>query len=252
MRSIGRAEFRSFKQALTHWPVTARNQKQFRGKTFPQIVEANKKLRLRAIKAPTVNNYISAVGAFFGWLHSNGYHDEPRITQGMLVKHEKARASRESYTDDRLTRIFSLPLFVGAAADDVRLPGKVMVADWRFWIPLICAYTGGRLGEIAQLRTVDIQVHGGHTVIQITDEDADMSVKTKDSIRTVPLHHELIRLGFTAYVASRVTAGDERLWPELKLNRHGRYSGSVSKWWRQHRAACRYRRKRVQVPAHLH
>jgi integrase len=235
VRSIGRAEFRTFKQALANWPVTARNMKCFRGKNFNQIVDANKKLKLRTISPQTINNYISALGAFFGWLHSNGYHDEPRITQGMLVKHDKASTARESYTDDQLAEIFSMPLFTGAASQlDVRQPGEVLVSDWRFWIPLICLYTGGRLGEIAQLRTSDVQVLGGRVVLQITDEGEDMNVKTKDSVRTVPVHGDLVRLGLMNYLQHRVTAGDARLWPELKLNRHGRFSGHASKWWRQH------------------
>ena len=33
--------------------------------------------------------------------------------------------------------------------------------DWRYWIPLVCLFTGARLGEIAQLRTEDVRRERG-------------------------------------------------------------------------------------------
>lgn len=239
VRDIGRADFRAFKQALAHWPVTANNAKIFRGKTFKHIVEANKKIQMKSIAPSTVNNYISALGAFFTWLHSNGYHDEARVTHGMLVKVDKSKRVRRPYSDEELRKIFSLPLFIGAeSADSVRQPGEVLIADWRFWVPLVCLYTGSRLGEVTQLRTADVHDHDGRLFLQITDEGDDMTVKTKDSVRVIPVHDDLLRLGFTKYVADRARADDARLWPELKLGRHGRFSEYASKWWRQHLIAA--------------
>lgn len=235
VRSIGRATFRTFKQALAHWPKAAKTMKQFRGKSFKQIVDLNQRLKAKTIAASTINNYISSLGAFFTWLHAHDYHDEPHITHGMLLKVDKAAKARRSFTDDELQTIFSQPLFIGAASDELpREPGTVLIADWRFWIPLVCLYTGARLGEIAQLRTADIQHHATRLFLHVTDVGEDMSVKTKDSVRTVPVHDDLLRLGFGEYVKRRVDAADARLWPELVLGRHGRFSEQVSKWWRNH------------------
>jgi integrase len=55
-------------------------------------------------------------------------------------------------------------------------------------------------------------------------------VKTRGSRRRVPLHPELIRLGFLAYVAERRTAGDKRLFPALHSDR-SQITAAFSTWW---------------------
>lgn len=62
-------------------------------------------------------------------------------------------------------------------------------------------YTGARLGEIIQLTTADIGNEDGVTFINITAEGGK-SVKTKSSIRQVPIHAEL-RDDLVAYAKSK-------------------------------------------------
>jgi integrase len=64
----------------------------------------------------------------------------------------------------------------------------------------LLAYTGARVGEITQLRGIDVVVQEGVNVIHITPDAG--TVKTGRG-RTVPLHEHLIAQGFLAYVASR-------------------------------------------------
>jgi integrase len=235
VQTITRADLRNFKRALEHWPRTAYNQRQFKGKTFDEIVELNRKLGGRTIGPATVNNYLSSLGGYCNWLFANDYLSEPKITQGLLVKHNKAEHARESYSEAELQAIFALPVFTGCkASDDVNAPGDVRVTDWRFWIPVICLYTGARLGEIAQLRIQDVREVGGHWTLHITDDGEGMAVKTKGSVRIVPVHPELMRLGLIAYRQRIADSGSERLFPELTANEHGRYAASVSKWWRKY------------------
>lgn len=60
------------------------------------------------------------------------------------------------------------------------------------WIPWICAYSGARVGEIAQLRKDDFMEEGGIKFIRITPEAGN--VKTGE-FRDVPLHPDLIEQG---------------------------------------------------------
>jgi integrase len=235
VQTITRADLRNFKRALEHWPRTAYNQRQFKGKTFDEIVELNRKLGGRTIGPATVNNYLSSLGGFCNWLFANDYLSEPKITQGLLVKHNKSEHTREPYGEAELQAIFALPVFAGCKAlDDVNTPGDVRVTDWRFWIPVICLYTGARLGEIAQLRVQDVREVGGHWTLHVTDDGEGMAVKTKGSVRIVPVHPELIRLGLLEYRAGVADSGSERLFPELTANEHGRFAAAVSKWLRQY------------------
>jgi len=70
------------------------------------------------------------------------------------------------------------------------------------WIPWLLAYTGARVGEMAQLRAVDVREKDGIRYLQITNEGEGQSVKTSASRRDVPVHRAVIREGFMKFVAS--------------------------------------------------
>jgi len=65
------------------------------------------------------------------------------------------------------------------------------------WVPWLCAYTGGRVGELAQLRKQDIRQEAGRWIIHITPDAG--TVKT-DEARDVPLHAHLVEQGFIDFV----------------------------------------------------
>jgi integrase len=81
----------------------------------------------------------------------------------------------------------------------------VLPKDWRaggdaaYWIPILGLYTGARLSEIAQLRTSDIFLVEEIPTLSISNMGVNQQVKTSASIRTIPIHSELIRLGFIDY-----------------------------------------------------
>jgi len=61
------------------------------------------------------------------------------------------------------------------------------------WCPIIFAFTGARISEIALLRKEDVRKENGRWIIRITPEAG--SVKAED-FRDIPLHQQLIDLGF--------------------------------------------------------
>lgn len=67
------------------------------------------------------------------------------------------------------------------------------------WVHWLCAYTGARVGEIAQLRREDVREEGGQWVITITPDAG--TVKTGEA-REAPLHPHLVEMGFPAFVQS--------------------------------------------------
>lgn len=70
----------------------------------------------------------------------------------------------------------------------------------RRWVPWLCAYTGARVGEIMQLRGLDVVEQDSVQVIAITPQAG--TVKTGMG-RAVPLHEHLLEQGFLDFVASR-------------------------------------------------
>ena len=98
----------------------------------------------------------------------------------------------------------------------------------RFWIPLLGLYTGCRLEEMASLYCEDVFEHEGLWCIDI-NENHDRSVKTKNSIRTVPLHPFLVEhLRFPQYVNMIKAKGNDRVFPDLKIE-HFKYSNRFTK-----------------------
>ena len=139
---------------------------------------------------------------------------------------------RRPWSETELQTLFGQPLF----------QEYVLPKDWRagsdaaYWIPLLGLYTGARLSEIAQLRTSDILLADEIPTLSISNMGANQQVKTSASIRTIPIHSELIRLGFIDYAQNIKNEGKDSLWPYLK-QRKNKPGGYFSNWFGEYRAS---------------
>jgi len=174
----------------------------------------------------TKNIYITVAGTFFTWCRSR--HDDLPILQTRTLK--PRRTTPES--EDRAA--FSL--------EDLRVLLDAVkplrdVQPHHFWITALSAFTGARLEELAQL---DIRKEIGQTddgrywYIDITEAGGG-SVKTKASVRKVPLHPALIEAGFLVYLGELKAAGATRPFPQWKPRVDPRYAGKkyshkASRW----------------------
>ena len=142
----------------------------------------------------------------------------------------KTTNKRRPWTDSELMTFFSQPLHVAH-----RLPNdKKAGSDAAYWIPLLGLYSGARVGELAQLRLADVDTTGEFPLLSITDEGEGQSVKSQAGVRKVPIHSELIRLGFLDYVASMKEQKETLLWPRLPT-REGKPGGYFSQWFGAYR-----------------
>jgi integrase len=234
---ITRKAVRNWKQELARWPRKAADTKAFKGLAFRKVIEANETIKKPPISQKTTNKYLAALGSFATWLLQNEYIDDD-VMSGMYLSIDKRRKNRFPFTADQLKTIFNSPLFSTCMGDGQESKaGNVAIRDWRYWIPWIGLYTGARLGEIAQLLTADMrQLHGVWIfhITEIADEDeedsAPKSTKTDGSMRVVPIHSELIKLGFLEYHAAMVARGERQLFPEPKRDTRG-YFGDASKFF---------------------
>jgi integrase len=80
------------------------------------------------------------------------------------------------------------------------------------WVPLLCAYTGARAGEMTQLRGKDVQRLGEGYVAHLKPSAG--TIKSGQA-RIVPLHDHLIELGFIAFVQER-SSGPLFYTPSIK------------------------------------
>lgn len=232
---ISKAEVREWKQILVKFPVKGTEAKAFAGMNIQQIVKANEKVAKPVLADRTVNRYLSSLGAFLTWAVNNGYLDRNPV-EGLMLKKE-AKAPTVPFKTDQLITLFNSPWFAGCQSADewrnVAKPGNVLIRDHRFWVPLIMLFSGARPGEIGQLAVTDVRQEYGHWIMHITTEgeatDEGKSVKTGGSMRVVPIHPELIRLGFVRYHEKRVKEGGAALFPGAVRNARGQIMSDLSR-----------------------
>lgn len=150
----------------------------------------------------------------------------PRQPWRALSIEAKATTQRRPWKDDELTRLFSTPLHSNYELPKSKQAGK----DAAYWVPLLGLYTGARLGELCQLRALDVQQVEGIHVLTLTDEGEGQTIKTDAGHRSVPIHSELIRLGFLDYVEQIRKSNAASLWPEMSI-REGKPSDYFSRWF---------------------
>lgn len=232
---ITKLEVRTWKQLLMKYPVKATETKVFAGMNIHQIIKANEKEGKPVLAHRTVNRYLSSLGAFLTWAVDQGYLPS-NPTEGLMLKKE-VQSATVPFNAEQLTKLFSSPWFIGCKSADewrnVAKPGDVLIRDHRFWVPLIMLFSGARPGEIGQLAVSDVREQHGHWIMHITTEgdetDQGKSVKTDGSMRVVPVHPELIRLGFIDYHEKRVKEGGASLFPGAVRNSRGQMMADVSR-----------------------
>lgn len=134
---------------------------------------------------------------------------------GKKALQQRKRDKRANWTKLEVARLLSAPIWTGAADIDRRLqPGPEIIHDAWYWLPLMLPLYGGRSSELAGLALTEVHEHDEipYFFINFTE---DRGLKTVQSIRKLPIHPELIRLGFVEYVTEIRTAGCKMLFPEM-------------------------------------
>jgi integrase len=208
-RSITRGDLLAYKQALLETP--SRYAQRFPGLTLPQAIKANAKRKqpFSTLDPATINmKWLSHLSTIFRWASNNGYLDSNpadgvRVDEG----HGYKEPSRVPFSQGDLKRIFGSDLF------------KTKPYETKQWALLVALYTGARSSsEIARIRLCDIYEEQGVPVIMLA-----LASKNQHSKRLVPIHDDLVRLGFLDFVERLRRKSKERLFPdwdpEDKINR---------------------------------
>lgn len=194
----------------------------------------------------TQNKALSCIRTMLQWACDTERRPEPnpatRVRPKGVAKSEKTRQKRRPFTREELQKIFSAPLYTGSATRSgySRSGDMDMSDDGRYWLGLAALMTGARLGELTALRTSDIVVVGEATYLNITteigdeddEEDRKRTLKTASSQRMLPVHPELVRLGFMDWVERRRRRADDGLLFEERdygkyFNHQGRFFDSL-------------------------
>jgi integrase len=170
----------------------------------------------KTLSAGTVKKNLGALSSVLSWAKREGYTPTNPAEGITAIAKSDGTEGRLPYSAEDLKLVFS-----------ARREG-----DANHWLPWLGLYTGARLEELGQLRTADVRQEDGVHYLAIEPGDGKR-VKTKSSRRRVPVHPQLVKLGFLAFVAKQREAGHARLFPELKATRFA-LTSAWSKWWGKH------------------
>jgi integrase len=134
---------------------------------------------------------LAGLKSVFGWAVTNGKMSS-NPAEGVTIKLGKRRKMRRGFDRTEANAILK------AASRLTRGGERPETFAAKRWVPWLLAYTGARVGEMAQLRKEDVTRIGRDWVATISPEAG--TVKT-DAARQVVLHPHLITLGFIKFVA---------------------------------------------------
>lgn len=171
--------------------------------------------------ASTVNGFMNSVSKFSKWVatyHSETGHKKLDFSNLRKAKTKRPSDERQAFTDSEVNAILSHP----------HMATFKLIEPVKYWLPYIAAYSGARLEEITQLSPkTDIYELDGVWVFDINDKNGK-SLKNIQSIRKIPIHSKLIKLGLLEYVTKVQECGVEMLFPNEKI-RDGRTGKNAGK-----------------------
>ncbi|WP_298127134.1 DUF6538 domain-containing protein [Brevundimonas sp.] len=190
------------------------------------------------IQFQTAIRYWGSVQAFFAWAFSEGLSPVDPAA-GLIMDRPKSitKRSPKSFDADELKRLFRTPLFAGHKSPKrVTEPGTCLARDGRWWFAVLAMHSGARAGELCQLLPSDFIFDDAvpHWKLQLEDGDNKQTktLKTKTSIRDVPIHPRLLELGLREFVtASAKRRPGKRIIHEFRLGTQGRTSAGATRFW---------------------
>ena len=161
--------------------------------------------------------YLASLNGLFALAQSSGAYpsgDLPTKNHNIFTQRDKKKAKAKSenkfFDEDELLKIF----------DPKNLLERNKPCD--YWLPLLGLFTGARITELCQLKISDIKKINGIWAVDINDE-GDKTVKTYAGIRKIPLHPQLISLGFLEYL-EHVRPYSGTIFPYMTPDRFGHYA----------------------------
>ncbi len=249
--SYSKKDGRAFKSLLSILPANWNKKPTIKLLTITEAATKANELGLPPMAPENANKAMGRVSAFWKWVDAN-YFDAngPAPLTGMKFKtKETASQKRLPYSVSQLNAIFSSPIYTGFHShrnwktDGVQLDA----AHSRFWLPLLGLFTGAREAELFGLSPNDIVCEGEIYLLQIAaNDETGTRLKTRSSERRIPIHSQLISLGFLDLCAQRKREGHSSLFYDCEAKSPEVAADNFSKWYARFATECN-----VKTPKHV-
>jgi integrase len=210
----------------------------------------------RELGANRINKRLGQLNDFFRWAIDNGHYtaSDKSPCDNLFIsgksKLAKQTERKEPFSDDDIKKLFGVVVVV-VDIDKKQVEKKVsyeqrMFAPDHYWIPLVCLFSGARREEIGDLLTANVQTVDGVPCFQIEKG------KTAAARRVVPIHSQLIELGFLEYASARKAAGDIQLFPHRAKGAGGRSKEAGRMFAKREREDCQITSTRKTIHSLRH
>lgn len=178
----------------------------------------------------TKQNKKTMTNTFLRWLvaqglaNTNAELDKAFDTVKFNERNCKKTKKNKSFTDSA----------AAAICDRLREEERDGAYPWRWWIFLLCLFSGARPGEICQMNTKDIiQKIDNEPVVpsMVIRADEMKSIKNSTSERVVPIHPHVLKEGFLEYVRLREKAHEEKLFSLGKRHPQNGFTQNATKFF---------------------
>ena len=229
--TITKNEVSHYIDVQTKLPPNRKKSPKYRDLSIKEVMKL--KLSQKEIQTPqNINKRITKLSVFGNW----GVRQGLLITNpfsGMKFSVKKQPHTRQPFTADELRIIFKPETYLKWTIHFSHPYRKDRVSNHLpyYWIFLLGIFSGMRTNEMCQILLSQVKKEKGIWFIFIEDSE-ETKVKTENAIRKVPVHPQLIDLGFVDYVTAQKKSKRGRLFWELSEDRDG-FASHVSRHYNQ-------------------
>jgi integrase len=266
LRTYTRADVSKFLDILRRLPKTYGKSPRDKERSLADLIaEADAKQGDR-LTDKTVKRHLSTLSQFFQMAVDRGHLTvaaRTELVDGHRFRESRgARDQRDAWTSEEIAKLFTSPVWSGCYSPSRRAEaGRLIIRDARFWLPLLALFHGARLEEFADLYRRDIDCENGTWFIRLVEtksDDGDPTVKerrlkTSNAARVVPIHPEIVRLGFLDYIARTAPEPAAPLFPDLQpQGKDGKRGPRITRWFVEYRRTVGVYRRGVAMHAFRH
>lgn len=217
---------------------------------FMRVERERVSARGGTVNVQTANKALALLKGVVSLVHADYlvHHkvDNPLATVRKFRVKAKDVGRRLQFTREQLTALFSGPVH----ARGERPAGGA--GEAAYWMPVLGYATGARMQELLQLRVDDVLVVDGVTMLRTETQDdeddeddgaaeagavpatASRSLKSGESYRFIPVHRDVLALGFAEYVSWVRGLGHTQLFPDVRPGIHDSWSANYSKFFNRY------------------
>jgi integrase len=214
-------QFRQALQEVPKWRTKA-----LAKLTLPQLVEWHREHpSAPCLTTGAVNKLMAGVQALAKWAEHNGLVPDDIRWSDPFTGMKLAPSDEQGggpFEPEELQRLFRCPIFTKGERPE---GGQ---GETSFWLPLLALFTGCRRSELTKRKARDVSEIEGQWCLSIVSAK-DQPLKTLGSARTLPIHPELVRLGFLEFVKVAKAQGEDGwLFPAVATDK---IANNFSQWF---------------------